>query len=104
MNDTSGLVAQHWLISGHVQGVGYRMWLQREARALDVAGWVRNLGDGRVEAVLLGSVRALDSLAANARGGPPLAAVDDVEVLPWAGATPAGRFTQQATAEAPADG
>lgn len=103
MNDATDPVAQHWLISGQVQGVGYRMWLQREAQALDVAGWVRNLRDGRVEAVLLGSVHALASLAARARGGPPLAAVDDVEVLPWTGATPAGRFTRQATAEAPAD-
>jgi acylphosphatase len=100
-NGASSATGQHWLINGRVQGVGYRMWLEAEARALGIAGWVRNLADGRVEAVLHGSTDALTQLAAAARQGPRSARVDRVEVMSWPKPVPEGVFTQVATAALP---
>ena len=54
--------AERWLVEGRVQGVGYRMWLQDAARARGLRGWVRNLLDGRVEAVLAGPPERLAEL------------------------------------------
>jgi len=71
--------AQRLLVSGRVQGVGFRWWLTGEAVALGLAGWVRNLGDGRVEALAIGEASALDRLAAICESGPPGARVDAVE-------------------------
>jgi acylphosphatase len=67
------------LISGRVQGVGFRWWLVGEAMGLGVAGWVRNLRDGRVEALALGGAEALERLAAACESGPPGARIDAVE-------------------------
>jgi len=62
-------------VSGRVQGVGYRIALQGEARKFGVSGWVRNRSDGSVEAVLQGTPQALAALIAWARNGPPGARV-----------------------------
>ena len=70
----------HLLIDGVVQGVGYRLSLQREARAAGLAGWVRNRRDGRVEAELEGDPAAVDALIAWAHEGPRYARVTDVTV------------------------
>ena len=72
----------HLLISGQVQGVGYRASLRREAVARHVSGWVRNLPDGRVEALVCGSSFALESLLDWARQGPPDARVDEIDCRP----------------------
>ncbi len=69
----------HLLVSGIVQGVAFRAYTVDEARRLGVAGWVRNLADGRVEVEAEGDRRALDALVAFCRRGPPAAQVDDVE-------------------------
>jgi acylphosphatase len=71
---------RHLTIRGHVQGVGFRMYLQREALARGVAGWVRNRTDGSVEAVLHGRPEAVDAVTQWARHGPPKAHVSDVQV------------------------
>lgn len=68
------------LIRGQVQGVGYRWWAARQARALGLSGWVRNLHDGRVECWAEGPEAALEALVQACRGGPPSAEVDAVEV------------------------
>ncbi len=70
------------LISGRVQGVFFRDTCRRLAEQYGVAGWVRNLPDGRVEAVFEGPADAVCRLVDWARTGPRLAAVDDVAVQP----------------------
>ena len=94
-------VARHWLIDGQVQGVGYRFWLRTEAHAAGVEGWVRNLSDGRVEALLRGPPDVLDRLEAVARRGPEQARVERVVATPWPHRVPDGRFRQAADAMTP---
>jgi len=66
------------LIAGQVQGVNFRTACQRLARQHGVTGWVRNLGDGRVEAVFEGPAGQVRRMLDWARHGPPLAEVADV--------------------------
>ncbi len=70
----------HCRVSGKVQGVWYRASTQREAHALGLAGWVRNLEDGRVELVAEGPRDAVEQLEAWLRHGPPHAHVERVAV------------------------
>jgi acylphosphatase len=68
------------LIQGVVQGVGYRAWVEREANARDLEGWVRNRRDGSVEALFAGPVAVVTEMIALCRRGPRMAkvaAVDD---------------------------
>ncbi len=65
-------------ITGRVQGVWYRGATEAEARRLGVAGWVRNMPDGSVEAVVQGEPAAVRALVAWCRTGPPGARVADV--------------------------
>ena len=74
------MITRHLRIAGRVQGVGFRYHMERKARALGVAGWVRNRRDGTVEAVVQGSGEAVDALVAWAHEGPPAALVTDVRV------------------------
>ncbi len=68
-------------IEGRVQGVGYRVFVERSAVALGLDGWVRNRRDGGVEAVVSGAGDAVDELVARCRAGPTASRVDRVEVL-----------------------
>jgi acylphosphatase len=70
------------LISGRVQGVFFRDTCRRVAEQHGVAGWVRNLPDGRVEAVFEGPAEAVRHLVDWAHTGPRLAAVDAVAIQP----------------------
>jgi acylphosphatase len=79
-------MAKHLLISGRVQGVGFRYAMAEEAERLGVTGWVRNRRDGTVEAVLDGAAGAVEALLAWARRGPPAARVSEVQVSETAGA------------------
>jgi acylphosphatase len=92
--------ARRYLITGRVQGVGFRHALASEARRLALAGWVRNRSDGSVEAVASGDETALDALGRWACRGPPAAWVEAVETRA-ATATEAAdlelRFSQRAT-------
>ena len=73
-------MTSRFLVSGVVQGVGFRWYVARHARALGLAGFARNLADGRVEVVAGGYERAaLDRLEALLRAGPAHAQVDRVE-------------------------
>jgi acylphosphatase len=71
---------RHLRITGLVQGVGYRVAFEREARAMHLAGWVRNRLDGSVEAVVAGDAASLERIIAWARRGPAAARVDQVVV------------------------
>ncbi len=85
----------HLLVSGLVQGVAFRAYTVDEARRLGVAGWVRNLADGRVEVEAEGDRRALEALVAWCRRGPPAAQVDDVETAWSAFAGDLGAFSMR---------
>jgi acylphosphatase len=67
------------IVDGRVQGVYFRDSTRREALALGLAGWVRNLPDGRVEAVFEGDSLAVAQAVAWSRTGPPRAMVTSVE-------------------------
>lgn len=68
----------HVVISGLVQGVGFRAWLQRQAAGENVHGWVRNTDSGAVEAVLSGERAAVSRILERCHIGPPGAAVTEV--------------------------
>lgn len=72
-----------YLVSGEVQGVGFRYFVSRKARALSLAGWVRNLPDGRVEVVARGAsieLRTLEDALARGPGSARVASVDKSEI------------------------
>lgn len=70
------------VVTGRVQGVGFRWSASDAARRLGVVGWVRNAQDGSVEVLAEGSPEALDKFLAWLRRGPPSARVEDVTVRP----------------------
>jgi acylphosphatase len=71
--------AKRWLVSGRVQGVGFRYFAQEKAAQLGLSGWARNLDDGRVEVYAVGSADRLSDLAAALHMGPRMAEVRSVE-------------------------
>jgi acylphosphatase len=73
-------VRAHLLVSGRVQGVYFRQSTLSEAQNLGITGWVRNLMDGRVEAVFEGEEHAVKTLVNYCRSGPPTARVDYLDV------------------------
>jgi acylphosphatase len=86
-------------IGGDVQGVGYRAWMERKARAAGVRGWVRNRLNGDVEALFAGPPDAVEALRAACWRGPAQARVEKVEVVEADPATlgPVAGFRQIAT-------
>lgn len=77
--------AVHLSISGRVQGVGFRAFVEREALALSVSGWVRNRPDGSVEAVASGDAAAVAAFVAACRRGPRGAVVQSIDETDYAG-------------------
>ena len=73
------VIARKFLVSGRVQGVNYRWFAQRAAEALGLRGYVRNLPDGRVEALAEGPPPLVDSLRRELERGPRLSLVTDIE-------------------------
>ena len=74
-------VRAHVFITGRVQGVLFRLNTKKEADKLGVYGWVRNLADGRVEAVFEGEEGAVDRMVEWVRRGPILAKIDDFSLV-----------------------
>ena len=70
----------HFLVTGKVQGVFFRQALKVVAKKNNVLGWVRNLKDGRVEAILEGDNKSTNSVIEWTRVGPANSRVDDIEV------------------------
>jgi acylphosphatase len=71
-------ITRRYLVRGRVQGVGFRFFVEREARLLGVAGWVRNNVDGAVEVLATGTQAQQAALLATLHQGPRAARVDDV--------------------------
>jgi acylphosphatase len=69
-------------ITGRVQGVGYRAWVEHQARNHNLEGWVRNRRDGSVEALLAGPAEVVADVIARSRRGPSTARVVDVREEP----------------------
>jgi acylphosphatase len=73
-------VARRYLISGRVQGVGFRYFTEEAAAREGLHGWVRNLPDGRVEIDVEGEAEAVERFERHVRHGPPGARVSGVSV------------------------
>jgi acylphosphatase len=71
--------ATRFVVRGRVQGVGFRWFVEAEARTLGISGWVRNNADGTVEVLAIGTRDQLSNLRSRLRSGPRAARVDDVE-------------------------
>ena len=74
------LTSRRFVISGRVQGVGFRHFVQSVAVRESVVGWVRNLDDGRVETAAAGDTGAMERFERAIRQGPPASRVDHVSV------------------------
>lgn len=92
-------MATHLHIVGLVQGVGYRASFEAQARALGLAGWVRNRADGSVEAMVQGAPDAVEKIVAWSKRGPSAASVKEVVVSDADDASlSSGRFDVRPTA------
>ncbi len=78
------LTRRHVTFRGQVQGVGFRWFAHETAETLGLAGWVRNLKDGSVEAEVEGAPDTLDEFERRMRTGNPSARVDEIETQPVA--------------------
>ena len=83
--------ARRFIISGDVQGVGFRFFTQRIAARHQVTGYVRNLEDGRVETLAEGTVESLEGFKHDISAGPQHARVEQVEEI---SVEPTGRYPQ----------
>ena len=79
------IVVRHLVITGRVQGVGFRFYMERKARETGVSGWVRNRSDGSVEAMIQGGPGAVEAMIAWSRRGPPSAVVAEVRIAEGSG-------------------
>ena len=79
MKPSSSVVRRRLVISGRVQGVGYRAWLGRKARTAGLVGEVRNRDDGCDEAILQGPLESVDQVISLCHAGPLLARVTALE-------------------------
>ncbi|HTK38543.1 MAG TPA: acylphosphatase [Pyrinomonadaceae bacterium] len=88
------IIARKFVISGVVQGVGYRFFVQRSAARHQVRGYVKNLEDGRVEALAEGQEKSVEEFKHDLTAGPTYSKVDQLEetVLEPSGAYPAFRI------------
>ena len=77
----------HVVVSGRVQGVGFRTWTEEAAQSLGLGGWVRNRRDGTLEAVFCGDATAVEQMLARIGRGPIGAWVEGVETSDWKGGT-----------------
>jgi acylphosphatase len=76
------MIARSYIVRGRVQGVGFRWFVDHEARQLGLAGWVRNNIDGTVEVLAMGSAEQHAALLGKLQRGPRAARVDEVQQLP----------------------
>lgn len=72
-------MTRSYLVSGRVQGIGFREWVRRTARSHGVRGWVRNREDGRVEAVATAEAEILERFESVLRGGSAISRIESLE-------------------------
>ena len=72
------MIAKRVVIAGRVQGVGYRDWMVARAREIGLSGWVRNLADGSVEALVAGDTPGVEEMLRMCRRGPRHATVTSI--------------------------
>ncbi|MBI2678881.1 MAG: acylphosphatase [Candidatus Koribacter versatilis] len=75
---TEEQLTRRYVVKGRVQGVGFRFYVEREARTLGIAGWVRNNVDGAVEVLATGTREQHAALKSKLHQGPRAARVDEV--------------------------
>ncbi len=80
------IIRAHIFIEGRVQGVFFRVWTHKKASELALKGWVRNLSDGRVEAVFEGPKEKVEEMVEKCREGPRVAGVKHIDIN-WEKAT-----------------
>jgi acylphosphatase len=85
------------VISGRVQGVGYRAWAIAAAGGLGLRGWVRNRNDGSVEAVFCGEEETVMTMIESCKDGPMMARVDRIESFVWKDEVEDNLFTAKPT-------
>ena len=83
------VVARKFLISGEVQGVGFRFFAQRSSARHQVRGYIKNLDDGRVEVLAEGSAKAVEEFRLDLAAGPVHSRVENIEELAL---EPSGRY------------
>ena len=76
------VTALHVIVEGRVQGVGFRAYVEREAKARSLRGWVRNRSDGSVEAVFMGEEEDVQSMIVACHRGPRMSVVRNVKSEP----------------------
>lgn len=91
------MIARRLIITGRVQGVGFREFVRSEAEARTLAGWVRNRHDGAVEALVAGSDESVDEVIAACWRGPPASRVADIRVETAGDADVPAEFTVRPT-------
>ncbi len=72
---------KHLLLSGRVQGVGFRHFTTQQANELGIRGWVKNLPDGRLEAVIMGTKKDVEEMVRRMKKGPRMASVSEISEL-----------------------
>lgn len=77
--DKPALHTRRFVVTGRVQGVGFRWFVEREASTIGIVGWVRNNYDGSVEVLATGSREQLNALRRKLQEGPRASRVDDVD-------------------------
>jgi acylphosphatase len=81
LSDKPAMIARRFFVSGMVQGVGYRYFVQRSAATHQVHGFVRNLDDGRVEAFAQGSEKQVHGFRDDLATGPRFSKVEEIEEI-----------------------
>lgn len=92
----AGQLARRIRVKGRVQGVGYRFWVEHEAAARGLDGWVRNRLDGSVEILVVGAATQVEDFIASCHNGPARALVEHVDVEETPGIVAAG-FSRKPT-------
>ena len=76
---TASVQTRKFVVRGRVQGVGFRWFVEHEAKTLGISGWVRNNSDGSVEVLASGTAEQLSGLRSRLQQGPRASRVDNVE-------------------------